>query len=40
LFDQSRDFYLRLNFKDWKISLRHTQRGQWGVLYDITGIFN
>ncbi len=40
LFDQSRDFYLRLDFKDWKISLRHTQRGQWGVLYDITGIFN
>jgi hypothetical protein len=40
LFDQSRDFYLRLDFKDRKISLRHTQRGQWGVLYDITGIFN
>jgi hypothetical protein len=38
MFDQSRDFYLRFDFKQNKISLRHTQRGQWGVLYDIMGI--
>lgn len=40
LFDQSRDFYLRLDFKQWKVSLRRGRQGQYGYLYDITGIFN
>lgn len=40
LYDPSRDFYLRFDFKQKKISLRHTEKGQWAVLYDIMGIFN
>lgn len=40
LYDQSRDYYLRLDFKGRKISLRHTPRGQWHVLYDIMAVFN
>lgn len=40
LFDPSRDFYLRLDFKQWKISLRRGLQGQYGYLYDITGVFN
>ncbi|MET0277275.1 MAG: caspase domain-containing protein [Pseudorhodoplanes sp.] len=40
VFDPSRDYYIRFDFKERKILLRQTQRGQWGVLYDIMSVIN